>query len=106
FEAGFTSAREIAAVPYEVFLERCGHRFASPREAELVHRKSQQVAAVTHTFFAAAAQLQSAPRMDGVSGAHRDQALAAARERLIERYPTLESLFGSMDFCDCEHCRS
>lgn len=24
----------------------------------------------------------------------------------IIAYPTLEELFGSMDFCDCEHCRS
>jgi hypothetical protein len=28
------------------------------------------------------------------------------RNELIKRFPTMESLFGSMDFCECEHCRS
>ena len=29
-----------------------------------------------------------------------------ARENLVKHYPTMESLFGSVDFCECEHCRS
>ena len=29
-----------------------------------------------------------------------------ASNELIKHYPTMESLFGSMDFCECEHCRS
>ena len=30
----------------------------------------------------------------------------AAKKSLVKHYPTLESLFGSLDFCECEHCRS
>src|SRR5918993_2899735 len=30
----------------------------------------------------------------------------SVRNELIKQFPTLESLFGSMDFCECEHCRS
>ena len=27
-------------------------------------------------------------------------------DALIKQYPTMETLFGSLDFCECEHCRS
>jgi ABC toxin-like protein/neuraminidase-like protein len=29
-----------------------------------------------------------------------------AKTKLISHFPTLESLFGSLDYCECEHCRS
>ena len=28
------------------------------------------------------------------------------RQGRAQAYPTMEGLFGSMDFCECEHCRS
>ena len=33
-------------------------------------------------------------------------AAASAASGDVIAYPTLEQLFGSMDFCSCDHCRS
>ena len=97
-------------MPYETFLDRVGDKFdpqdvtASRQTARLVYRKSQQAASVAFNFFAAAKHLDSAPPVYAVSppAGGREEAKAA----LIKQYPTMESLFGSLDFCECEHCRS
>ncbi|MGH8604975.1 MAG: hypothetical protein ACREXR_19970, partial [Gammaproteobacteria bacterium] len=104
FDQGFKSAYDVVAFPYEVFVDRFGHLFPSREEARLVYRKAQQVSVVTHNFFTIAKQLDSAPPVYAMS------APAVVRENtkneLIKHYPTMESLFGSLDFCECEHCRS
>lgn len=110
-ELGFTSARDILAFPYDVFLSRFGAKFdpgnesASLEIARLVYRKAEQVGAVTFNFLAGAKQLVSnAPALAAISPpAERRE---AARTNLVKQYPTLEALFGSLDFCECEHCRS
>ena len=101
---GFGSATEIAAYPAKTFLRRFGHRFASRNEAELVLRKAQQVVAVTQGVVTAAKHLQASlvPRIMSASQERRDTAM----KRLVGRYPSMESLFGSLDFCECEHDRS
>jgi hypothetical protein len=106
-DLGFTSAYDIVAFPYEKFLDRFGDKFPAREEAELVYSKAQQVSAVTYNIATIARQIGSTPDMYATSpsaerGGEREQAHA----NLIKHYPTLESLFGSLDFCECEHCRS
>jgi len=36
----------------------------------------------------------------------RDAALEAAQSNLSALFPSWETLFGSVDFCECDHCRS
>ena len=73
-------------------------------ESRLVYRKAKQVSSVTYNLFTIAKKLDSEPPVAGMSApvAVRD----SVRNELIKQFPTLESLFGSMDFCECEHCRS
>jgi hypothetical protein len=104
WDLGFNSAHDITAFTYDGFLTRFGHKFPSRDEARLVYRKSEQVTAVTHNFFTAAKQLESSPPMFAVSPSA--EVRESARNELIKNYPTMESLFGSLDFCECEHCRS
>lgn len=100
----FTSAQDVVAFPYDTFIDRFGKLFPSSDEARLVYQKSEQVSSVTFNFFIAAKQLDSAPSTHVTSppAAVRE----AAKNELIKHYPTMETLFGSLDFCECEHCRS
>jgi hypothetical protein len=78
---------------------------SSPKpEGELVYRKAKQVSSVTYNLFTIARKLESEPPIAGMSAPVeiRD----SVRNELIKQFPTMESLFGSMDFCECEHCRS
>jgi hypothetical protein len=101
---GFTSAQDVVAFPYETFLDRFGKFFLSLDEARLAYRKAEQVTTVTFNFFTAAKQLDS-----GLSTFATSPSISirdAAKNELIKHYPTMQTLFGSLDFCECEHCRS
>ncbi|MBD1833295.1 peptidoglycan-binding protein [Cyanobacteria bacterium FACHB-472] len=102
--AGFTSAQDVTAFDYQDFLARFGDRFASVQEAQLVYRKAQQISSVTLSFFTTARQLDSASPLYAMSPS--DDRRQAAKRNLIKHYPTMQSLFGTLDFCECEHCRS
>ena len=101
---GFTAAQDVVAFPYDTFIDRFGKLFPSLNEARLVYRKAEQVSSVAFNFFTAAKQLDSAlaTHVTSPSAAVRE----AAKNELIKHYPTMETLFGSLDFCECEHCRS
>ena len=73
-------------------------------EPRLVYRKARQVSSVTYNLFAIAKKLDTEPQVFGMSASVDVQ--ESVRSELIKEFPTLESLFGSMDFCECEHCRS
>lgn len=106
-ELGFSWADEVAQISVKDFCEHHGWRFPSPREAALVGWKSRQVSGVTHAMVTTALQTNSSPGIFAISGseAQRKEAHFHLREQLKD-YPTMESLFGSLDFCECEHCRS
>jgi hypothetical protein len=102
--AGLLSAHDVLAHSLDEFLERFGDLFGSEAEARLVYRKAEQVGNLTHSLLALAQELDSSPPIKAMAGTElerRDAKLAIGRV-----FPTLESLFGSLDFCECEHCRS
>lgn len=74
---------------------------------ELINRKATQVSSVTYNLFAIAKKLDSEPPVRAISGTTVQQSEAkSALKGALKAYPTMESLFGSMDYCECEHCRS
>jgi 5-hydroxyisourate hydrolase-like protein (transthyretin family) len=101
---GFTSASQIAKIPREEFLARYTPQFRTPGEARLVYDKAVQIDAVTYNLFSIARQMDSAPPMTAT--APSEETKKAAKEALVKQFPTMESLFGSMDFGECEHCQS
>jgi hypothetical protein len=103
-ELGFTAADDIANMPYEAFMSRYDIRFPSRDEARLVYGKAQQISSVTYNFFTIAKQLESVPPVYALSAPPAER--EAVREGLLRHFPTMESLFGSLDYCECEHCRS
>jgi hypothetical protein len=72
--------------------------------AVLISRKAEQVNSITYNLFTIAKKMETEPAVAGMSApiAVRDR----VRNTLLKQFPTMESLFGSMDFCECEHCRS
>jgi hypothetical protein len=104
YSAGFTSARQVARVPYEKFVDRYTSVVGSADVARLIWRKARQISSVTYTVFGAAGQVQSSPPMPIVSG--EAPARQAAQDAIVAQYPTMAQLFGSLDFCECDDCRS
>ena len=76
----------------------------SKTETSLVYSKAQQVSSVTYNLYAIAKKMESEPTLARVSASAAVR--SGVRDALIKRFPTMESLFGSMDYCECDHCRS
>ena len=106
-DLGFSSADEVVQLSVEEFCDHYGRQFPSPKEAELIWRKAQQVSGVTFNWVTTAQYVNSIPGFYAISGTEAQRAEAKSHlGRGLKDYPTMESLFGSLDFCDCEHCRS
>lgn len=101
---GLHSARDVAAMPRQEFLSIHGHAFPSLVEADLTWHRAHQISAVALNVVTMAKQLDwSRPLL---SMAQPPALITQAQASLTKQYPTLESLFGSLDFCECSHCRS
>jgi hypothetical protein len=101
---GFRSAYDVASFPYSDFMTHYAGEFPSAAEASLVHRKARQVSAVSLNVAAAARHIGAAPAIRSLSPSPAVR--EATKAALIEQFPNMQSLFGSLDFCDCEDCRS
>lgn len=103
-KAGFTSAHDITAYTQEEFRNLVAGSIPSLEEADLVYRKAQQVRAVTFNLFATAKHLDTTPQIYALSSTQED--LQSAKNGIAQRFPSMASLFGSLDFCQCDDCRS
>jgi hypothetical protein len=101
---GLHSAYDVLGMGKPHFFDYYGHIFTNPKVAALVYRKAEQVSSVVYNLFTVANQIESQVVVYGASAPA--DVRQAVKNDLIKHYPTMESLFGSMDFCECEHCRS
>ena len=106
-----TSAHDVMAYPEAEFVALFEANYlelykkpAPSGLARMVSRKAKQVSSVTYNLFTIAKKLDSEPPVAGLSAPV--EVRESVRNELIKQFPTMESLFGSMDFCECEHCRS
>jgi hypothetical protein len=111
FHMGITSAYDVLMYEEEMFAERFVsvhiELFGVPPahgEEKLVYRKAKQVSSVTYNIFSVAKKLESDVTLHGVSPAL--DLKETVRSELVKQFPTMESLFGSQDYCECEHCQS
>jgi hypothetical protein len=102
--AGLLSAQDVLAYPLDVFLERFGALFPSMEQAQLVYRKAEQVSNITYSLFSLAKELDTSPAVFAMTGT--PAAREAAKDELVKHFPTMESLFGSLDYCECDECQS
>jgi hypothetical protein len=101
----FTSAREIASYTKDEFIGRFLGEFP-PGEAQLVYGQAQTVSSVTLNAFTTANQLDSVPPIAALSGSDSAQARQDAKNAIVQQFPSMASLFGNLDYCRCEPCRS
>ena len=100
---GFTSARQIASMPKDDFLYKYGSRFPAG-EAEWVYGQSQSVASVTFNICSSAIQMDTAPPVYSLSASSTQR--QAAKSALVEQFPSIATLFGNLDYCQCRDCSS
>src|SRR5262249_34691399 len=100
---GFTSARHIASYSKEEFMTNFSSAFP-PGEAAMVFGQSQTVSSVTFNFFSVANQLDSSPPVYSLSGSAEDR--LNAKNAIVQQFPSMATLFGNMDYCQCEDCQS
>lgn len=102
--AGLTSASQIASYSHDEFIQQYGNYFGSYQDASFVYRKAWLVSSVTFNFFSMAKQLDTVPPIYGISASQGDR--QSAKDAIVKQFPNMASLFGSLDFCECEECRS
>ncbi len=100
--AGYTSAQSIAAVTESHFVRRAAPATGTD-EATLrtLHGRARTTRARVHHLWAG---LQS--RLGAHERALRVLPDSAAYEALLPDLPDYPSLFGSVNYCECPHCRS
>ncbi|MGH2905154.1 MAG: neuraminidase-like domain-containing protein [Solirubrobacterales bacterium] len=98
------AAEHVMEFKLQQFRETYSEALGSEQNADAVYAKAEQVSSVTRNLMVLGGQVSSSPRIYSISGTPQSQQTAQAN--LIKQFPTMESLFGSMDFCECEHCRS
>ncbi|MHB8655043.1 MAG: neuraminidase-like domain-containing protein [Terriglobia bacterium] len=101
---GFKSARDVVAYKRDEFMSKYSGYFPSQGEAHMIYGKAQQVSSVTFNFYMMAKQMDTSPPLFALSASSDD--LQNARKAIVEQFPTMTGLFGSLDFCQCEDCRS
>ena len=100
---GFTSARQIASISKENFLYKYGNNFPAG-EAEWVWGQSQTVTSVTFNICSSAIQMDTAPPVYALSSSPAQK--QAAKSALVEQFPSVATLFGNLDYCECQDCSS
>ncbi len=100
---GFTSAHDIASYSKGEFLAKYGYAFPKG-EAHLVYGQSQTISSVTFNFYSMAKALDTTAPVYTLSAPASDR--QNAKDALVKQFPSMASLFGNLDFCCCEACRS
>lgn len=73
-------------------------------EIDQIYRKAQQVVSVTQSIVTTIQTLDNTPLINALSGSTTRR--ESTKADLLKKFPSLETLFGSLDYCECEHCRS
>jgi hypothetical protein len=102
-QLGFRSARDIASFRKAEFIDKFGYAFPAG-EAELVFGQAQMISSVTFNFYAMAQAMDNAAPVYALSAPTSER--QDAKAGLVKQFPSMASLFGSLDFCQCEACRS
>ncbi len=100
---GFKSARDIVSYTKDEFVDKYAGSFP-PGEVHIVYSKAQQISAVTFNFYMMAKQMDTSPPLFALSASSDD--LQNAKNAIVQQFPTITGLFGSLDFCQCQECQS
>ena len=106
------SAYKIVRYDEEEFVQSFKDELGGEEQARLTYIKSRLVHNAVLNIASSYLTARNAPALGSdtaalmVNPGTNGGAPAAANASDVVAYPTLEGLFGSMDFCACDHCRS
>lgn len=97
-EVGYSSAHQIAKLPLDDFLRNVNGKI-TPENAEVYHAKALAVSDASTMFY---------QQFRGLVVSQNFNANNAGQPspNLLPGIPDWETLFGSLDTCECQHCRS
>jgi hypothetical protein len=112
--AGFQSVTSIAFHNLEDFHNRVYPHLPPPKAGDVditkaIYWKAQQQSATVFNAFNGLKRLNSISYAPGSTAADRqlrDGQIAVTKKKLSGLFPTLENLFGSVDYCECDQCQS
>jgi hypothetical protein len=96
-QAGKVSAHSISRMGQNAFVTSYGQHFNDAAQAKEVHAKARQVSASAIALIADVNPAMGRTAMQSVPD-------SVAKE--VSEIAQWSTLFGSLDLCDCEHCRS
>lgn len=97
---GFHSAYQIARYSPSEFLSMYADKFSNIHEAQLTYTKASEVYSASLGIATTYLTSRIMPNVYAITGKTEK-----TPEETIA-YPTLEELFGNMDYCTCDHCKS
>lgn len=114
-QAGFRSATAIAKADYATFTHRIepylpkGSSTRQTSESQFVYWKAQQQSTTVFNVFDGLKRMAMpsyAPGSTPEDVQRRSDQQVVVRQKLSGMFPTIETLFGSADYCECSACRS
>jgi len=112
-EAGYDSAWKVVQESEATFTKKNAERLGGVSAARRTYAKAHQVHNTVLNLVSSFMLDRTRPAMHAVPTASSDDEIAGgggdatgASGADVIAYPTLEKLFGEMDYCGCEHCRS
>ena len=89
------------------FVRALGGQLGGADKATMIHARARQVFATTLSVTVAYLSGRASPTLGGASPVHYGYPPQAAPSDFpVTAYPTLEGLFGSLDYCNCSDCGS
>lgn len=101
-DAGIHSARDLAELPSEVAMDMLKPALGETAARLMLNRASSITSEAIHKFILVNDQLNGQLPQT----LRRVEAAAEMGEVALQRGPDYASLFGSLELCDCPHCRS
>lgn len=108
-KAGLTSAYAINEVPMERFVSLFAERLGGVEVARRVHRNAQNISVRNEHAYIALRQAVLDPPIRMIHGGLSTDDRKALLATFVEQKNipvNYETLFGSVDLCECEHCNS
>jgi hypothetical protein len=105
FNLGLDSAYKVLNYSEDQFMTKFSGSFPDTTEARMAYNKSAQIQATALNFVTQYYTLNTNPGVYTVTGT-RGSNYTESTPNPIVTPPTLENLFGNIDYCSCSHCRS